>query len=40
MRAALIHPASELSKTSLELDAFVCYVLSVKRTKFETNLVF
>jgi len=40
MRAALTHPASKLSKTSLRLDAFVCYVLAVKRMKFKTNLVF
>jgi len=40
MRAALTHPASKLSKTSLRLDAFVCYVLAVKGIKFKTNLVF
>jgi len=40
MREALNHPASKLSKTSLRLDAFVCYVLVAKRMKFETNLVF
>ena len=40
MRAALTHPVSKLSKTSLRLDAFVCYVLAVKRMKFKTNLVF
>jgi len=40
MRGALTHPASKLSKTSLRLDAFVCYVLVVKRMKFKTNLVF
>jgi len=31
MRAALTHPTSELSKTSLRLDACVCYVLAGKR---------
>jgi len=36
MRAALTHPASKLSKTSLRLDAFVYYVLVVKKMKFET----
>jgi len=36
----LTHPASKLSKTSLRLDVFVCYVLVVKRMKFKTNLVF
>jgi len=30
MMAALNHPASKLSKTSLQLDAFVCYVLAIK----------
>jgi len=40
MRAALTHPASKLSKTSLRLVAFVCCVLVVKRMKFKTNLVF
>jgi len=40
MRAALTHPASKLSKTSLMLDAFVCYFLVVERMKFETNLPF
>jgi len=30
MRAALTHLASKFSKTSLNLDAFVCYVLAVK----------
>jgi len=40
MKAALTHPASKLSKTSLRLDAFVCYVLAVKRMKFKTNLMF
>jgi len=40
MRAALTHPAAKLSKTSLLLDAFVCYVLAVERMKFKTNLVF
>jgi len=40
MRAALTHPASKLSKTSLRLDAFVCYALVVKRIKFEIHLVF
>jgi len=40
MRAALTQPASKLSKTSLRLDAFVCYVLVIKRMKFKTNLVF
>jgi len=40
MRAALTHAASKLSKTSLRLDVFVCYVLVVKRMKFKTNLVF
>jgi len=40
MRAALTHPASKLSKTSLRLDAFVCYVPVVKGMKFKTNLVF
>jgi len=40
MRATLTHPASKLSKTNLRLDAFVCYVLLVKRMKFKTNLVF
>jgi len=39
MRAALTHPASKLS-TSLKLDAFVYYVLAVKRMKFKTNLMF
>jgi len=28
--AALNHPASKLSKTSLWLDAFVCYVIAIK----------
>jgi len=40
MRAALTYPASKLSKTSRRLNAFVCYVLVIKRMKFETNLVF
>jgi len=40
MRAALTHLASKLSKTSLRFDAFVCYVLVVKRVKFKTHLVF
>jgi len=40
MRAVLTHPASKLSKASLMLDAFVCYVLVVERMKFKTNLVF
>jgi len=40
MRAALTHPASKFSKTSLYLDAFVCYVFVVKRMKLKTNLVF
>jgi len=40
MSAALTHPASNLSKTSLRLDVFVCYALAVKRMKFKTNLVF
>jgi len=39
MRAGLTHPASKLSKTSLRLDAFVCYVLVVERMKYRTNLV-
>jgi len=39
MRAALTHPASEISKTGLRLDAFVCYVLAVKKMKFKTNLM-
>ena len=34
------YPASKLCKTSLGLNAFVCYVLVIKRMKFETNLVF
>jgi len=38
--AALTHPASKLSRTSVRLDAFVCYVFVVKRIKFKTNLVF
>jgi len=38
MRAALTHPASKLSK-SLKFDAFVCYVLVVKRMKFTKILV-
>jgi len=40
MRAALTHPASKLSKTTLRLDAFVCYVRAAKRMKFKANLVF
>jgi len=40
MRAAVTRPASKLSKTSLRLEAVVCYVLVVKITKFKTNLVF
>jgi len=40
MRAALTHPASKLSRTSVRLDTFVCYVFVVKRIKFKTNLVF
>jgi len=40
MRAALTDPASKLTKTNLRLDAFVCYVLVVKRMKCKTNLVF
>jgi len=40
MRAALTHSASKLSRTSVRLDAFVCYVSVVKRIKFKTNLVF
>jgi len=40
LRSAVTYPASQLSKTSLYLDAFVCYVLAVKRMKFKTNLVF
>jgi len=39
MRAALTHPASKLSETSLRLVAFVCYVLVVERIRFRTNLV-
>ena len=39
MRVALTHPASKLSKTSLRLDVFVCYVLVVKRIIFKTNLL-
>ena len=31
----LTHPASKLSKTSLRLDVFVCYVLVMKRMKFK-----
>jgi len=31
MMAALTHPASKLSKTSLLLDACICYVFAVKR---------
>ena len=38
MRAALTNPASKISKTSLRLDVFVCYVLVVKR--IETNFLF
>ena len=38
MRAALTDPASKVSKTSLRLNVFVCYVLVVKRIK--TNLLF
>jgi len=40
MRAALTHSSSKLSKTILRLDAFVWYVIVVKRMKFEANLVF
>ena len=40
MRAALTHPASKLSKTSLRLAVFVCYVLVVKRIIFKTNFLF
>ena len=40
MRAALTHPAWKLSRTSVRLDTFVCYVFVVKRIKFKTNLVF
>jgi len=40
MRAALTHPASKLSKISLRLDDFACYVLVVKMMKFKMNLVF
>jgi len=40
MRAALTHPASKLSKTSLRLDAVVRYVLVIKRMQFKTNLLF
>jgi len=40
MRAALTHPVSKLSKTSLRLDVFVCYVLVVKRIIFKTNFLF
>jgi len=36
----LTYPASKLSKTCLRLNPFVCYVLVIKRMKFETNLVF
>jgi len=39
MRAVLTHSVSKLSKTSLRLNAFVCYVLVVKRMKCKTNLV-
>jgi len=38
MGAALTHPASKLSKTSLRWDVFVSYVLVVKKIK--TNLAF
>jgi len=31
MKAALTHSPTKRSKTSLWLDAFVCYVLAVKR---------
>jgi len=40
MRAALTHPASKLSKTSLRLVVFVFCVLVINRMKFKTNLVF
>ena len=40
MRAALTHPASKLSNTSLRLDVFVCYVLVVKKIIFKTNFLF
>jgi len=40
MMVALTHPASKLSKTSLRLDAFVCYVLVVERMKLKKFLVF
>jgi len=40
MMAALTHLASNLSIICLRLDAFVYYVLVVKRMKFETDLVF
>ena len=40
MRAALTNPASKISKTSLRLDVFVCYVLVVKRIIFETIFCF
>jgi len=30
----------KLTKTSLRMDAFVCYVLVVKRMKLKTILVF
>jgi len=36
----LTHPASKLSKPSLRLDAFVCYVFAVKGMKLKSNLVF
>jgi len=41
MRAALTHPASKLSKASVRLDAFICYVLVVKsvRVHFEPNML-
>jgi len=39
MRAALTQPAAKLSKTSLRLDAFVGYILAVRRMKFKTSLV-
>ena len=36
----MTHSASKLSRTSVSLDAVVCYVFVVKRIKFKTNLVF
>jgi len=37
MGAAFTHPTSKLYKTSLRSDAFVCYVLAVKKDEIRNK---